>query len=173
VSNEITRYQPGNVDISRRGGQLGNDAGGSGGGHGDAHDTPEVARLRGEIAKITRLAHTGKEKDERAYVARQGELRNLMAQLVAAQGGGAVAPTADVPSRPEGYPNLPTDSVYREAWADARPALQDAGISQEQARLLGQAVLRAEQEGQQRAAAAASGASSTRRRTCTTSRAPP
>jgi hypothetical protein len=79
-----------------------------------------------------------------------------MAQLVQAQGGGAVATTADnAPSDPSSYPNLPTDSIYREAWSDSKDQLAAAGITVEQSRILGQAVLRAEQEGQERAAAAA------------------
>ena len=155
MSNEITRYNRNNPDIHRQGGQTGNDAGGSGGGqHGGAPESAAVREIRAQISKITRLAHSGKAKDEEQYRERQGELQGLMRQLVAAQGGGSVATTDAAPSSPAAYGNLPVDSVYREAWSDAKPALQEAGITTEQARLLGQAVLRAEMEGQERAAAA-------------------
>jgi hypothetical protein len=111
--------------------------------------------LRGEIAKMTRLAHSGRSKDEEQYRARQGELQDLTRRLVAAQTGAAVAPVGDnAPSNPSAYPNLPADSIYREAWSDSKDRLAAAGITIEQSRILGQAVLAAEQEGQERAAAA-------------------
>ena len=92
MSGEITRYNRNNPDIHRQGGQTGdNDAGGSGGGHGEAYERAAVKEIRAQISKITRLAHSGKSKDEEQYRERQGELQGLMRQLVAAQGGGAVA----------------------------------------------------------------------------------
>ena len=93
--NEIHRYQPGAVDSLRVGGRTGDDAGGSSGGQGEAVESAAVERLKGQISAITKLAHTGREKDEHAYRARQGELHSLMAQLVAARGGGAVTTTGD------------------------------------------------------------------------------
>ena len=155
MSNEITRYQPGSVDINRRGGQLGNNAGGSGGGqHGEAHESAQVTQLRSKIAAITKLAHTGKERDERAYVARQGELRGLMEQLVQAQGG-AVATTGDAPiSDPSQLKNLPRNSQWRDAWADSKAELADVGITPAQAEMLGQIVLRRELESRQAVEAA-------------------
>jgi hypothetical protein len=155
MSGEITRYQPGNVDIHRQGGRTGGDAGSGSGGHGEVVESAAVERLKDQISEITKLAHTGRDRDERAYRARQGELQSLMRQLVAARGGQAVATVGDnAPSDPSSYPNLPVDSVYREAWSDAKDQLAQAGITVEQSRILGQAVLRAEQEGQERAAAA-------------------